>query len=208
MSTTPSALPSGRSWIACCRPQACPFCVLGSIAYDPRAHDRRGDEDPRAQARPFLVVTVAADAVKLVREMVRQHFEPLGITSPSAPGLSNKEFFEALGPLADYHAYGAAWANPKADMAQALEKPSKAANPNYRFAVECHDVGFPFEALLIAAGRLQARRHQWRRTDEGDRRHQYRRAHHDWRPDHIRRQGQNNNIPSAMLQNRNTPRRW
>ena len=52
-----------------------------------------------------LVVTRSADAIKLVRDMVRQRFEPKGIISPGSPGLYDEEFYQALGPLADYHAY-------------------------------------------------------------------------------------------------------
>ena len=97
------------------------------------------------------MVTRAADAIKLVRDMVRQHFEPKGIISPGSPGLYDEEFYQALGPLADYPIYNLPWANPKAKMTQALEAAYKPANPNYRFAVECFNVGFTFEALLVAA---------------------------------------------------------
>ncbi len=54
-------------------------------------------------------------------------------------------------------------------MTQALEAAFKAAHPNNRFAVDCFNVGFTFEALLIAADALQARRHDRRaRADGGD----------------------------------------
>jgi len=159
-----------------------PFRVLESIAYDPRAQDLSVEVTKIRALKPdlVLVVTRAADAIKLVRDMVRQRFEPMGIISPGAPGLYDEEFYEALGPLADYHAYAVPWANPKSSMAQALEKAFKPAYPNYRFAVECFDVGF--------GGRLQARRHhERRRTDEGDPCDQHQGAHHDRRPDHVRR---------------------
>src|SRR5499426_2989526 len=102
---------------------------------------------------PDLVLTVtrAADAIKLVRDMVRQRFEPKGIISPGSPGLYDEEFYQALGPLADYPIYNIPWADPKAPMSQALEAAFKPAHPNFRFAVECFNVGFTFEALLIAA---------------------------------------------------------
>jgi branched-chain amino acid transport system substrate-binding protein len=183
-----------------------PFRVIESIAYDPRAQDLSVEVTKIRALKPDLVllVTVASDAIKLVREMVRQRFEPMGIISPGAPGLFNEEFFEALGPLADYHAYAAPWANPKADMAQALEKAFKSANPNYRFAVECHYVGFTFEALLIAADGFKRAG-----TTNGAELMKAIRATHI--AEHIMiggpitfdDKGQNNNIPSAMLQNRN-----
>src|SRR5215469_8967229 len=130
-----------------------PFRLLDSIAYDPKAQDLSVEVTKLRALNPdlMLVVTRAADAIKLVRDMVRQDFEPMGIISPGSPGLYDEEFYQAVGPLADYHAFAIPWANPKSDMAQALEKAFKPANPNYRFAVECFNVGFTFEALLVAA---------------------------------------------------------
>jgi branched-chain amino acid transport system substrate-binding protein len=98
-----------------------------------------------------LTVTRAADAIKLVRDMVRQRFEPKGIISPGSPGLYDEEFYQALGPLADYPIYNIPWADPKSQMSQALEAAYKPAHPNFRFAVECFNAGFTFEALLVAA---------------------------------------------------------
>jgi branched-chain amino acid transport system substrate-binding protein len=130
-----------------------PFQLLESISYDPRAQDLSVEVTKIRALKPdlLLVVTRAADAIKLVRDMVRQRFEPMGIVSPGAPGLYDEEFYEALGPLADYAAFAIPWANPKSQMAQALEAAYKPANPKYRFAIECFNVGFTFEALLIAA---------------------------------------------------------
>jgi branched-chain amino acid transport system substrate-binding protein len=130
-----------------------PFQLLESIAYDPRAQDLSVEVTKIRALNPDLVLTVtrAADAIKLVRDMVRQRFEPKGIISPGSPGLYDEEFYQALGPLADYPIYNLPWADPKAPMSQALEAAFKPANPNFRFPVECFNVGFTFEALLVAA---------------------------------------------------------
>ncbi len=130
-----------------------PFKLLESISYDPKAQDLSVEVTKIRALNPdlLLVVTRAADAIKLVRDMVRQHFEPMGIISPGSPGLYDEEFYQALGPFADYPIYNIPWANPKAKMSQALEAAFKPANPNFRFAVECFNVGFTFEALLVAA---------------------------------------------------------
>jgi len=130
-----------------------PFTLLESIAYDPKTQDLSVEVTKIRALNPdlVLVVTRAADAIKLVRDMVRQRFEPMGIISPGSPGLYDEEFYQALGPLADYPIFNIPWANPKAQMSQALEAAYKLANPSYRFAVECFNVGFTFEALLIAA---------------------------------------------------------
>jgi branched-chain amino acid transport system substrate-binding protein len=136
--------------------------------------------------------------------MVRQRFEPMGIISPGAPGLYDEEFYAALGPLADYHAMALPWANPKGNMAQALEAAFKPANPNYRFANECFNVGFTFEALLIAAD-------GFKRAGSTDGAELIKAIRASNIAEHIMiggpitfdAKGQNNNIPSAMVQNRN-----
>jgi branched-chain amino acid transport system substrate-binding protein len=151
-----------------------------------------------------LVVTRAADAIKLVRDMVRQRYQPMGIISPGSPGLYDEEFYQALGPLADFHIYNAPWANPKTRMAQALEAAFKPAYPNYRFAVECFNVGFTFEGLLIAADA-----HKRAGTANGPELMKAMRAtdiaEHVMIGGPIRfdEKGQNIGIPSAVMQNRN-----
>src|SRR5712671_229966 len=130
-----------------------PFRLAESIAYDPRAQDLSVEVTKSRALNPDLVLTVtrASDAIKLVRDMVRQRFEPKGIISPGSPGLYDEEFYQALGPLADYPIYNIPWADPKSQMGQALEAAYKPAHPNFRFAVECFNAGFTFEALLVAA---------------------------------------------------------
>jgi branched-chain amino acid transport system substrate-binding protein len=90
--------------------------------------------------------------VKLIRDMVRQRFLPKAIISPGSSGMFEEEYYQTLGPLADYTIFHLPWANPKSQMAHALEAAFKPAFPNYRFPVECFYVGFTFEALLVAAG--------------------------------------------------------
>jgi branched-chain amino acid transport system substrate-binding protein len=130
-----------------------PFQVVESIAYDPKAQDLSVEVTKIRALKPdvVLVVTRAADAIKLVRDMVRQRFEPKGIISPGSPGLYDEEFYQALGPLADYPIFNIPWTDPKSQMSQALEAAYKPAHPNFRFAVECFNAGFTFEALLVAA---------------------------------------------------------
>src|SRR5882724_9376583 len=130
-----------------------PLQLLESISYDPKAQDLSVEGTKIRSLNPdvLLVVTRAADAIKLVRDMVRQRFEPKAIISPGSPGLYDEEFYQALGPLSDYPIYNIPWANPKSHMSQALEAAFQPANPKFRYAVECFNVGFTFEALLVAA---------------------------------------------------------
>src|SRR5215472_10398719 len=183
-----------------------PFRLLESISYDPKAQDLSVEVTKIRALNPelVLVVTRAADAIKLVRDMVRQHFEPMGIVSPGSPGLYDEEFYQALGPLADYPIYNIPWANPKTHMTQALETAFKPANPNFRFAVESFNVGFTFEALLIAAD-------GFKRAGTADGPELMEAIRDTNISDHVMigppirfdAKGQNVGIPSAAVQNRN-----
>jgi branched-chain amino acid transport system substrate-binding protein len=183
-----------------------PFQLLDSIAYDPKAQDLSVEVTKVRALNPdlLLVVTRAADAIKLVRDMVRQRFEPKGIISPGSPGLYDEEFYQALGPLSDYPIYNIPWANPKSQMTQALEAAFKPANPTFRFPVECFNVGFTFEALLVAADAYKRAG-----TTDGTELMAAIRATNI--ADHVmigppikfNEKGQNAGIPSAAVQNRN-----
>jgi branched-chain amino acid transport system substrate-binding protein len=182
-----------------------PFKLLDSIAYDPKAQDLSIEVTKVRSLNPdlLLVVTRSADAIKLVRDMVRQRFEPKAIISPGSPGLYDEEFYQALGPLADYAMYNIPWANPKSQMTQALEAAYKPANPNFRFAVECFNVGFTFEALLVAAAG-----HKAAGTTSGP--EVMKAIHATNLEEHVMigpaikfdEKGQNVGIPSAAVQNR------
>ena len=130
-----------------------PFKIVENISYDPRAQDLSVEVTKIRGINPDLVlaVTRASDAIKLVRDMVRQRFEPKAIISPGSPGLYDEEFYQALGPLSDDIMFNLPWANPKSPVTQALEASYKTANPNNRFAVDAFNAGFTLEALLIAA---------------------------------------------------------
>jgi branched-chain amino acid transport system substrate-binding protein len=130
-----------------------PIELLDRIAYDPKAQDLSVEVTKIRALNPdvLLVVTRSADAIKLFRDMVRQRFTPKAIISPGSPGMYDEEFYQALGPLADFAITNLPWANFNAPMTKALEAAYTPANPRYRFAAECFNAGFTFEALLIAA---------------------------------------------------------
>ena len=130
-----------------------PFQLVESIAYDPKAQDLSVEVTKLRSINPdlLIIVTRAGDAIKLTRDMVRQKFEPKAIMSPGSPGLYDQEFFDAVGPYADYFIYNLPWVNPKSSMTGALEASFKAQNPKNRFELDCFNAGFTFEALLVAA---------------------------------------------------------
>lgn len=183
-----------------------PFKLLESIPYDPKAQDLSVEVTKIRGLNPdlLLVVTRAADAIKLVRDAVRQKFQPMGIISPGAPGLYDEEFYKALGPLADYHVDALPWVNPKSKITQALEVAFTKGQPKFRFAVECFNVGFTFDALMVAGNAFQRAgtttgpelMKALRETNLAD---------HTMigGPIKFNEKGQNTDIPSASVQNRN-----
>ncbi len=182
------------------------FQLAESIAYDPKAQDLAVEVTKIRAINPdlVLVVTRSADAIKLIRDMVRQRFEPKAIISPGSPGLYDEEFYQALGPLSDYAIYNLPWANPKSKMTEALAAAYKAAHPNNRFEVDCFNVGFTFEALLIAA-------EGFKRAGGANGPELMAAIRATDIPEHVMiggpikfdDKGQNNNIGSAVIQNRN-----
>jgi branched-chain amino acid transport system substrate-binding protein len=183
-----------------------PFALAESIAYDPKAQDLTVEVTKIRAINPdlVLIITRAPDAIKLIRDMVRQRFEPKAIISPGSPGLYDEEFYQALGPLADFHMVNIPWVNPKAKMTQALEAAFKVAHPKNRFAADCFNVGFTFEALLIAAD-AHKRAGSTNGTELMAALKATDIAEHVMIGGPIRfdDKGQNNNISSAVMQNRN-----
>jgi branched-chain amino acid transport system substrate-binding protein len=50
--------------------------------------------------------------------MARQRFLPKAIISPGSSGMFEEEYYQTLGPLADYTIFHLPWPNPKSQMAQ------------------------------------------------------------------------------------------
>ncbi|HLI13942.1 MAG TPA: ABC transporter substrate-binding protein [Alphaproteobacteria bacterium] len=132
-----------------------PFKLIDEIAYDPKAQDLSVEVAKLRADKPDLVIvtTRAADAIKLVREMVKQHVEPMGIVSPGSPGMYDEEFFKSLGKYADYCISNVPWYNSKSKLAAPIEAAYKKAfaSKGQNLAYDALNVGFTFEALLIAA---------------------------------------------------------
>ena len=99
-----------------------PFTIVEAIAYDPKARDLSIEVAKAKAAKADFVMTVTRlnDAILLVREMVKQQVDTMGITSPGSPGMYDKQFQKALGKYADYCSVNIPWFDPKQEMAQLL----------------------------------------------------------------------------------------
>ena len=186
-----------------------PFRLAESIAYDPRANDFAVEVTRMRALNPdlLMLVTRASDAIRIVRDMVRQRFEPRAIISPGSPGLYDQEFYDALGPLADFVMFNLPWVNPRSEMTQALEREFARQFPQNRFAVDSFNVGFTFEAILIAAdGHRRAQATAGPALMEAIRATNIERHVMIGGPIRFDEKGQNPNIGSASVQNiRRTP---
>ena len=183
-----------------------PFQLVENIAYDPRAQDLNAEvaRIRAARADLVLVTTRAGDAIKMIREMVRQRYEPMGIISPGSPGMYDQEFYDSLGRFSDYCISNVPWYNPRARLAQRFERAFRAQFPNDKFEFHAFNAGFTLEAIMVAADAFkragsaapQAMVQALRATDL---------AEHIMvgGPIKFDEKGQNNNIGSAAVQNRN-----
>lgn len=127
-----------------------PFEIKEYIAYDPKAKDLSVEVAKAKSLQPeiLMVVTRLNDAILMVREMVKQRFEPMGIISPGSPGMYERQFFNTLGKYADYCITNVPWFDPGQEMTTALRERFNQSYPDETFEL---NAGFTFEAVLIAA---------------------------------------------------------
>ncbi len=131
-----------------------PFQILETISYDPKARDL-SIEVAKAKATGAelnFVVTRLNDAILMVREMVKQKFEPMGIVSPGSPGMYESQFLKTLGKYADYCVSNVPWMNPKQELSGILEAAFKKAYPDQDYDL---NIGFSFEGIQICADAAQ-----------------------------------------------------
>ena len=127
-----------------------PFRILDKISYDPQAKDLSIEvaKAKAAGAELHMVVTRLNDAILMVREMVKQRYEPMGIISPGSPGMYELQFLKVLGKYADYCITNVPWLDPKQELTGRLGADFHKAYPDQSFDI---NAGFSFEGMLICA---------------------------------------------------------
>ena len=130
-----------------------PFKILETVPYDPAAKDLTVEvSKAKATNADFLLLVCRLnDAIVLRREMVRQRWNPMGIISPGSPGLYEEQFTKALGKYAEYAICNTVWFNPKSDMTRNVGAAFKKRNPRDELAFHGTNVGYTFDAIMIAA---------------------------------------------------------
>jgi branched-chain amino acid transport system substrate-binding protein len=130
-----------------------PFKVVDTIAYDPAAKDLTVEvSKAKATGADFLMLVCRLnDAIILRREMVKQRWNPMGIIGPGNPGMYENQFYQSLGKLSEYCISNVPWYNPKAELTKRIEKAFDKQNPKDKLMFHALNVGYTFEALMIAA---------------------------------------------------------
>ncbi|MBM3598978.1 MAG: branched-chain amino acid ABC transporter [Alphaproteobacteria bacterium] len=134
-----------------------PFRILDTISYDPAARDLSVEvaKAKATQAELLMVTTRINDAILLIREMVKQRWEPMGVMSPGSPGMYEEQFFTSLGKNSDFMVSNVPWFNPRSEVASLVTAAFKKQFPNDRMIGHIFNVGFTFEAVLTAADAYQ-----------------------------------------------------
>ena len=130
-----------------------PFKIVDSISYDPAAKDLTVEvSKAKASNADFLLLVCRLnDAILLRREMVKQRWNPMGIVSPGSPGMYEEQYFKTLGKLSEYSISNVPWYNPNAKLTRVVEKAFLKQNPKDKLVFHGLNVGFTFEAILVAA---------------------------------------------------------
>jgi branched-chain amino acid transport system substrate-binding protein len=130
-----------------------PFKIVDSISYDPAAKDLTVEVSKAKASNADLLLLVCRlnDAILLRREMVKQRWNPMGIVSPGSPGMYEEQYFKTLGKLSEYSISNVPWYNPNAKLTRVVEKAFLKQNPKDKLVFHGLNVGFTFEAILVAA---------------------------------------------------------
>jgi branched-chain amino acid transport system substrate-binding protein len=130
-----------------------PFKIVDTIQYDVATKDLSVEVSKAKASNADFVLLVCRlnDAILLRREMVKQRWNPMGIISPGSPGMYEEQYYKTLGKLSEYSISNVPWYNPRAELTKVVEKAFLKQNPKDRLVFHGLNVGFTFEAILIAA---------------------------------------------------------
>ncbi|MBU6503573.1 MAG: ABC transporter substrate-binding protein [Burkholderiales bacterium] len=130
-----------------------PFKIVEEVAYDPATKDLSVEvaKAKASKAEFVLLVCRLNDAILLRREIVKQRWNIMGIVSPGSPGMYEEQFYRSLGKLSDYCISNVPWYNPKAELTKTVDHAFGKMFPKDKLMYNALNVGYTFEALLVAA---------------------------------------------------------
>jgi branched-chain amino acid transport system substrate-binding protein len=177
--------------------------IIDVISYDPRARDLSVEIAKAKAANPDLLcpITRVNDAILIVREMVKQDFNPMAIIGPGSPGPYEKAFTDALGRFSNDYMICVPWYDPTQPLTKRVLARFAKEYPNERLELNS---GFGWEGMLVVADayrRAQSTKpgdlHAALRTTNITEHMMY------GGPIQFNEKGQNPNIGGAMLQVQN-----
>jgi branched-chain amino acid transport system substrate-binding protein len=129
------------------------FKVVDTISYDPAAKDLTVEvSKAKATKADFLLLVCRLnDAIVLRREIVKQRWNIMGMISPGSPGMYENQFYQTLGKLSEGCISNVPWYDPKSSLAKAVDTAFRKQNPKDQLRFHALNVGYTFEAILIAA---------------------------------------------------------
>lgn len=124
--------------------------IIDVISYDPRARDLSVEIAKAKAANPDVLcpITRVNDAILIVREMVKQDFNPMGIIGPGSPGPYEKAFTDALGRYSNDYIVCVPWYDPTQPMTKSVLARFNKEYPNERLELNS---GFGWEGMLVVA---------------------------------------------------------
>jgi len=127
-----------------------PLKIAQYIPYDEKARDLSVEvaKAKASGADALISVTRVNDAIMIIRECVKQGWNPKLIFSPNSNGVQDKAYYDALGKYGDGAVLSTLWYNPKAPDAAAILKLFAADYPNDWLDA---NAGAGFEAVQIVA---------------------------------------------------------
>lgn len=132
---------------------AMPYKFADTVGYDPAARDLSAEVRKAKAANAEFVWCISRinDGILIVREMVKQRWQPMGILN-TGPGWAEEPFVNALGKLADDIVSVLPWYDPNKPMARFMVA---SWTKNFPGRVMTLGVLQTFEAVLIALDAYQ-----------------------------------------------------
>lgn len=174
--------------------------IIDIISYDVRARDLSVEIAKAKALNPDLLcpITRVNDAILIVREMVKQDFNPMAIIGPGSPGPYEKAFTDTLGKYANDYLSCVPWYDPNRATTKAVLQRWAKEFPGDRLELNS---GFGWEGIQVAADAFKragsnkpADLHAALRTTRIEEHLMF------GGPIEFDEKGQNNNIGGAMLQ--------
>jgi branched-chain amino acid transport system substrate-binding protein len=130
-----------------------PFQLVDTISYDPAAKDLSVEVAKAKSTRAdfLLLVSRLNDAIVLRREIVKQRWNIMGVVSPGSPGMYENQFYQTLGKLSEQCISNVPWYDPKSAVSKTVDAAFRKRNPKDQLRRHGLNVGYTFEAILIAA---------------------------------------------------------